>query len=131
MKSFFRFVPDNPAPASVIRSLILLVQGEMLVPCLKTAVCVGILLLAGAPALPQIRDLPAESPLQPLKTNEALILDELSFTGLRRIAPAAVAAQIASHAGDRFYPSVIEKAVRALALLCCVDSIQQRPSPSL
>src|SRR5229473_4807219 len=130
MKSFFRFVPDNPAPASVIRSLILLVQGEMLVPCLKTAVCVGMLLLAGAPALPQIRDLPAESPLQPLKTNEALILDELSFTGLRRIAPAAVAAQIASHAGDRFDPSMIEKDVRALARLGWFESIQVEATPS-
>jgi outer membrane protein insertion porin family len=130
MKSFFRFVPDNPAPASVIRSLILLVQGEMLVPCLKTAVCVGMLLLAGAPALPQIRDLPAESPLQPLKTNEALILDELSFTGLRRIAPAAVAAQIASHAGDRLDPSMIEKDVRALARLGWFESIQVEATPS-
>jgi outer membrane protein insertion porin family len=128
--SAFLSLPDNPAPAAVIRSHVLLVQGEMLVPCLKTAICLGALLLAVTPASPQIRDLPAEPPPQPLKTNEALILGELRFAGLSRIAPAAVAAQIASQPGDRFEPALIEKDVRALARLGWFESIRVEATPS-
>ncbi len=130
MKSFFRFVLDNPAPASVIRSLILLVQGEMLVPCLKTAVCLGALLLSATPVWPQVHGLPAETASELLETKEGPILDGLRFTGLRRIAPAAVAAQITSHAGDRFDPSMIEKDVRALARLGWFESIRVETTPS-
>src|SRR5206468_7545094 len=50
-------------------------------------------------------------------------------TGLRRISPAAVAAQITSHAGDRFDPSIIEKEVRALARLGWFESIQVEATP--
>src|SRR5260370_39423110 len=72
------------------------VQGEMLVTCLKTAICFGALLLSGTPVFPQIHGLLAATPPEPLKVREVPVLDELRFTGLRRIAPAAVAAQLTS-----------------------------------
>src|SRR5439155_23847526 len=87
----------------------------MVVTCLRTAIYFGTLLLATTPVFPQRYGLPAASPPEPVKTAEARILDELRFTGLRRITRAAVAAQIASHPGDRFDPSLIDKVVRALA----------------
>ena len=69
----------------------------MVVTCLRTAIYFGTLLLATTPVFPQRYGLPAASPREPVKTAEAPILDELRFTGLRRITRAAVAAQIASH----------------------------------
>jgi outer membrane protein insertion porin family len=65
-----------------------------------------------------------------VKTEEAPILDELRFTGLRRITRPAVAAQIASHPGDRFDPSMIDKDVRALARLGWFESIQVEATSS-
>jgi len=96
----------------------------MVVTCLRTAIYFGTLLLATTPVFPQRYGLPAASPREPVKTAEAPILDELRFTGLRRITRAAVAAQIASHPGDRFEPSMIDKDVRALARLGWFESIQ-------
>jgi len=52
------------------------------------------------------------------------ILGEIRFTGLRRIAPAAVAAQIRSRSGDRFEVALIEKDVRTLARLGWFESIR-------
>ena len=98
--------------------------------CLKTAACLGALLLSATPVLPQIRGLLADSASEPLEAKESLIIDELRFTGLRRIAPAAVAAQITSHAGDRFDLLMIEKDVRALARLGWFESIQVEAAPS-
>ena len=98
--------------------------------CLKTAICLGVLLLSATPVLPQIRGLLADSASEPLEAKESLIIDELRFTGLRRIAPAAVAAQITSHAGDRFDLLMIEKDVRALARLGWFESIQVEAAPS-
>jgi outer membrane protein assembly complex protein YaeT len=96
----------------------------MLVTCLKTAICVGALMLASVPAMSQTNTLLAETPSEPLTAKEAPILDELRFTGLRRIAPAAVAAQIAFHRGDRFDPTIIDKDLRVLARLGWFKSIQ-------
>ena len=96
----------------------------MVVTCLRTAIYFGTLLLATTPVFPQRYGLPAASPREPVKTAEAPILDELRFTGLRRITRPAVAAQIASHPGDRFDPSMIDKDVRALARLGWFESIQ-------
>src|SRR5437016_5960528 len=96
----------------------------MVVTCLRTAIYFGTLLLATTPVFPQRYGLPAASPREPVKTAEAPMLDELRFTGLRRITRAAVAAQIASHPGDRFDPSMIDKDVRALARLGWFESIQ-------
>ena len=100
--------------------------------CLKPAVCVGALLLMAAPAWPQIHGLPAKTASEPLKTPEAApIVNDLRFIGLGRIAPAAVAAQITSHAGERFDPSMIEKDVRALARLGWFESIRVEAAPSV
>ena len=76
--------------------------------CLKIAVCLGALLLSATPVWPQVHGLPAETASELLKTKEGPMVDEIRFTGLRRIAPAAVAAQITCHPGDRFDPSTIE-----------------------
>jgi outer membrane protein assembly complex protein YaeT len=102
----------------------------MLVTCLKSAIYVAALLLSATPVLPQIHGLPAETPSGPAKAKEAPIVDELCFTGLRRIAPAAVAAQIASHPGDRFDPSKIDRDVRSLARLGWFESIQLEVTPT-
>jgi outer membrane protein assembly complex protein YaeT len=96
----------------------------MLVTCLKSAIYLAALLLSATPVLPQIHGLLAETPLAPMTAKEAPILDELRCTGLRRIAPAVVAAQIASHPGDRFDPSKIDKDIHSLARLGWFESIQ-------
>jgi outer membrane protein insertion porin family len=102
----------------------------MLLACLKTAICLGAILLSAAPVLPQIPNLQDENPPVPLKTKDALVLGELRFMGLRRIAPAAVTAQIASHPGERFDRSMIDRDVRALARLGWFESIQVEVTPS-
>jgi outer membrane protein insertion porin family len=96
----------------------------MLVTCLKPAIYLAAILLFTTPVLPEVYGLLAEPPPDPLKTKEAPILDELRFTGLLRIAPAAVAAQIASHPGDHYDLRLIDKDVRALARLGWFESIQ-------
>ena len=98
--------------------------------CLRTAIYFGTLLLATTPTFPQRYGLPADSPREPVKTEQAPILDELRFTGLRRITRPAVAAQIASHPGDRFDPSILDKDVRALARLGWFESIQVEATSS-
>ena len=92
--------------------------------CLKPAICLGALLLAATPVLPQIHGLPAETRPDPLKATEAPILDELRFTGLRHIAPAAVAAQVSLRVGERADRTRIERDIRALARLGWFESIQ-------
>jgi outer membrane protein insertion porin family len=94
------------------------------VTCLKSAISLGVLLLRGVPVLAQFNGLLAETPSAPRQAQEAPTLDELRFTGLHRIAPAAVAAQITSHAGARFDPAMIDKDVRALTRLGWFESIQ-------
>jgi len=74
--------------------------------------------------------MPADTRPDLLKTKEAPILDGLRFTGFRRIAPAAVAAQISSHPGDRFEPEKIEKDVRRLGRLGWFESIRVEQAPS-
>ena len=98
--------------------------------CFRTAICLEMLLLSATPALPQNHGRLAETPPEPLRTTQAPTLGELRFTGLRRIAPAAVAAQIASHPGAQFDPSMIDKDVRALARLGWFESIHAEATPS-
>jgi len=100
------------------------VQGEILVTCFKTAVCLGALLLSATPVLPRIHGLPAETPREPIRASDAPILEELRFTGLRHIAPAAVAAQLKSRQGEPFDATKIDKDLRALATLGWFESIQ-------
>jgi outer membrane protein assembly complex protein YaeT len=100
------------------------VEGEMLETCFKTAIWAAALLLYAAPVLPQIHGRLAEAPPEIVKAEEGPVLDELRFTGLRRITPAAVAAQIASHPGDRFDSAMIDKDIRTIARLGWFESIQ-------
>src|SRR5258705_225212 len=97
----------------------------MSVTCLNGAICLAVFFLSPKPALPQAPSLPAETSSHFLQAHEeAPILDELRFTGLRPIAPAAVAVQIASHPGDPFDSAIIDKDVRTLARLGWFESIQ-------
>src|SRR2546421_3601219 len=102
----------------------------MLVTCFRTAICLATLLLSATPVLPQIHGRLAETPPEPLRTTQAPTLDGLRFSGLRRIAPAAVVAQIASHPGAQFDPSMIDKDVRALARLGWFESIHVEATSS-
>ena len=96
----------------------------------KLAICLAVLFLFAKPVLPQVHHLPAETLSKPSGGEGTPILAELRFTGLRRIAPAAVAAHIASRRGGPFDSSIIDKDVRALARLGWFDSIQVEAIPS-
>src|SRR5260370_10344100 len=96
----------------------------------KKGFCVGAFVLSTTPVLPQTLDHSIEpSPAVPIGV-PAPTLDEIGFAGLRRIAPAAVAAQITSHLGDRFDPAKIEKDVRTLPRLGCFESIEGEEGPA-
>jgi len=73
------------------------VQGEMLVRWLIAAIYSGSLLTVQTHAWPQACVVACEPRG---KTTEVLIVDEVRFTGLRRIAPAAVAAQLRFREGQ-------------------------------
>jgi len=74
----------------------------------------------------------AATPPEPLKVREVPVLDELRFTGLRRIAPAAVAAQLKSREGAPFDAANIGKDLRALATLGWFEFIQvEEGSPTV
>src|SRR6266478_1020242 len=104
----------------------------MAVICLKTAVSLGALLLSATSVSPQIHGVPLDLASGLTKATEATpILSDLRFTGLRRIAPAAVAAQITSHVGDRFDPAKIEKDDRTLARLGWFESIEVEEAPAM
>jgi outer membrane protein insertion porin family len=96
----------------------------MLARWLIAAICSGSLLTAATPALPQVCDVPCEPRGNFQKTAEVPILDEVRFTGLQRIAPAAVAAQLRSRGGEPFNAAKIEKDLHALTRLGWFESIQ-------
>jgi outer membrane protein assembly complex protein YaeT len=102
----------------------------MLVRWLILVVFLGSLLAVVVPACPQIQGLPAVAPASAREASEAPIIQEVHFTGLRRIASAAVVAQISSQAGDPFDPSKIDKDLRALARLGWFESIRVEEAPS-
>jgi outer membrane protein assembly complex protein YaeT len=111
------------------------VQGEIRVIDLKRAICLAVLFLSSTPVLAQALYPPAGSSPESLNSIGTPVLDELRFAGLRRIAPAAAAAQIASHPGGPFDASIVDKDVRALARLGWFESIEvdaiPSPAPSL
>ncbi len=97
----------------------------------KKVLCVGAFVLSATPVLPQTLDHSIEpSPAVSIGV-AAPTLDEIRFAGLRRISPAAVAAQITSHVGDRFDPAKIEKDVRTLARLGWFESIEVEEAPAM
>jgi len=115
---------DNPTPTTVIRSHVLLVQGEIRVNGLSRAICLAVLFVLPKPVFPQTEPAPVGATSASLNAGETPVHDELRLTGLRRIAPAAVGAQIASHPGDRLDLAIIDKDVRALARLGWFESIR-------
>src|SRR5882757_3181270 len=103
----------------------------MLVNWFKKVLCVGAFVLSATPVLPQTLDHSIEpSPAVSIGV-AAPTLDEIRFAGLRRISPAAVAAQITSHVGARFDPAKIEKDVRTLARLGWFESIEVEEAPAM
>src|SRR6266446_5014604 len=78
------------------------VQGEMLVRWLIAAIYSGSILTAATPAWAQACAVACEPRRNFQRTAEVPILDEVRFMGLRRIAPAAVAAQLKSREGEPF-----------------------------
>jgi outer membrane protein assembly complex protein YaeT len=96
----------------------------MLVRWLIPAVCFGSVFLTASLAMPHTHDLAAETHSNLPISSEPPLLDEVSFEGLRHIAPAAVAAHIKSRAGDRFDARRMEQDVRLLARLGWFDSIE-------
>jgi outer membrane protein insertion porin family len=108
------------------------VQGEMLVRWFIAAVYSGSLLTAATPALPQACAVPCELRGSFQTTAEVPILGEVRFKGLRRIAPAAVAAQLKSREGEPFEAARIDKELRALTRLGWFESIRvEEVSPDL
>jgi outer membrane protein assembly complex protein YaeT len=91
---------------------------------LKRAICLAVLLLSVKPVFPQTQPLPTGTLSESRNAEGTSVLGELRFTGLLRIAPAAVAAQIALHPGSPLDCAAIDKAVRALARLGWFESIQ-------
>ena len=69
---------------------------------LIAAIYSGSILTAATPAWPQACAVPCEPRGNFQKTAEVPILDEVRFTGLRHIAPAAVATQLRSREGEPF-----------------------------
>ncbi len=102
----------------------------MLVRNPTNAFCFGVLLVFAAPVLAQVHGPPEQILADPVKAPQAAVLDEIHFAGLRRIAPEAVTAQIATHPGDRFDPARVAKDVRALARLGWFESIRVEATPS-
>jgi outer membrane protein insertion porin family len=119
------FKPDNPADIPVIRSLILLVQGAIVVHWLISG-SLGILCLSGAmSAMPADDSSPAYAENSPaILSATTPFITEISFTGLRHISPKAVEAQISSRAASPLDARTIEKDVRTLARLGWFESIQ-------
>src|SRR6267143_1501891 len=115
---------DNPAPLSLIRSLIFLVQGEMI---LRWLLCgsLSILCLSGATsAKPPDNRSPAQAESSALVATTTSFIGEISFTGLRHISPKAVEAQISSRAGGPLDARSVETDVRTLARLGWFESIR-------
>jgi outer membrane protein insertion porin family len=76
-------------------------------------------LLGGATLAGRTEDPPRDAELASpsVQIDEAPIVDEITFAGLRRISPQAVRMQLASRAGERFDDQRIAHDVRALARL--------------
>ena len=88
------------------------------------AICFGSVLPTASVAMPQTHDPAPETHSNLASSSEPPILDQVSFAGLRHIAPAAVAAHIKLHTGDRLDADRVEQDVRLLARLGWFDSIE-------
>jgi len=102
----------------------------MLVRWVIAAIYCGSLLTAVTSAWPQAWVVPCEARGTFQEAAQVPILDEVRFTGLRRIAPAAVAAQMKSREGEPLDTAKIEKDLHVLARLGWFESIQAEAMPS-
>ena len=91
---------------------------------LNRAICLAVLFVFPTPLFPQTQPLPADALSESVSAAGTPVLGELRFTGLRRIAPAAVTAQIVSHPGEKLDSATIDRDVRSLARLGWFESIQ-------
>jgi outer membrane protein insertion porin family len=96
----------------------------MLVRWLIPAICFGWVLSTPCVAMPQTHASAAEIHSNLAISSEPPLLDQVSFAGLRHIAPEAVAAHIKSRAGDRFDADRVEQDVRLLASLGWFDLVE-------
>jgi len=96
---------------------------------LIAAISFGLVVAAPAHACPQTQKAPGGPLPGAIEKHETPTIEELRFTGLRRIAPAAVAAQVSSRPGERFDRGQIEGDVRTLARLGWFESIQVEEAP--
>jgi outer membrane protein insertion porin family len=109
------------------------VQGETLVRWLTVLIGTGFVWVSAIPVLSQTAAPLSEKPhAETPNTKEAPILDQIELRGLRRIAPAAVTAQLSLHPGDRFDTAKLQKDLRTLARLgwfasIRVEAISQTP----
>jgi len=94
------------------------------------AIYSGSLLTAVTSAWPQACVVPCEARRTFQEAAQVPILDEVRFTGLRRIASAAVAAQMKSREGEPLDTAKIEKDLHVLARLGWFESIQAEAMPS-
>src|SRR5580704_388669 len=102
----------------------------MLVRWLIATTCIWALLASSTPVFPQTLPPKAETYPGPWITVNGPVVEELRFTGLRHIAPGAVAAQLSLRVGEPADPARIEKDVRALARLGWFESVQVEAQPS-
>jgi len=102
----------------------------MLVRWVIAAIYSGSLLTAVTSAWPQACVVPCEARRTFQEAAQVPILDEVRFTGLRRIASAAVAAQMKSREGEPLDTAKIEKDLHVLARLGWFESIQAEAMPS-
>lgn len=98
---------------------------------LAVAVFAGSLLGTAIPALAQTPSRMDESFPGPHGPAQNPILDPFQFIGLRRICPAAVAAQLSLRPGDRFDAAKLQKDIRRLARLGWFQSIRVDGMPSV
>jgi outer membrane protein insertion porin family len=108
----------------VIRSLILLVQGEMILRWLISGSLIILSLSGATSAKPQDDSSLVQEAISPALVAAAPLITEISFTGLRHISPKAVEAQISSRKGGPLDAPRIEKDVRTLARLGWFESIR-------
>jgi len=90
----------------------------------------GSVLAAACPVRPQVQSSSTPARQSELSPSESTIVDEVRFVGLRRVSPAAVAAQLTTQAGIRFDPAMLARDVRALARLGWFKSIQVEQTSS-
>jgi outer membrane protein insertion porin family len=121
--------PGFPSSLSSFSS----VQGDTFVRWLPALIGAGLVFANAVPVLSQnvqtAAPLAEERSPETLNIKEAPVLDRIELTGLRHIAPAAVAAQLSLHPGNRFDAAKLQHDLRTLARLGWFASIRVEAIP--